>query len=121
MRFADWRLVVQLNQSEQRQTRNALAKRDGAIVPMVGLDEALDTRIATTFANEQHLCVNTTAAGGNAELMTQSGVGRRCYFAFANTCRYFSAFSVFPMRDAMLSNAVSISGRRFCRFRIQRK
>ncbi|APE30817.1 bifunctional proline dehydrogenase/L-glutamate gamma-semialdehyde dehydrogenase [Halomonas aestuarii] len=47
-----------------RDLRIALAKRDGAIVP-------LETQIISPerYAVERHLCIDTTAAGGNASLL----------------------------------------------------
>ncbi|MGB8621664.1 MAG: hypothetical protein WCD16_02495, partial [Paracoccaceae bacterium] len=44
----------------------ALAERDGPILPLV--TEALDR---ARVVLERHLCVDTTASGGNAELLAQ--------------------------------------------------
>ena len=53
------------------QWRNVLAARDGALVPLVPTAE--DAPIALwRLVAERALCVNTTAAGGNASLMTLS-------------------------------------------------
>ncbi|NWN91178.1 bifunctional proline dehydrogenase/L-glutamate gamma-semialdehyde dehydrogenase PutA [Marinobacter adhaerens] len=50
-----------------REYRLALAKRDGALLPLI-TEHALDQR----FVVERHLCVDTTAAGGNASLIAAS-------------------------------------------------
>lgn len=50
-----------------RKYRQALAKRDGALLPLI-TEHALDQR----FVIERHLCVDTTAAGGNASLIAAS-------------------------------------------------
>ena len=52
--FADW----------TRALRNALAARTGAIIP-------LETAIIgpSRYVVERHLCIDTTAAGGNASLL----------------------------------------------------
>ena len=47
--------------------RIALAKRDGALLPLI-TEHKLDQR----FVIERHLCVDTTAAGGNASLIAAS-------------------------------------------------
>ncbi|MFL1464922.1 bifunctional proline dehydrogenase/L-glutamate gamma-semialdehyde dehydrogenase PutA [Marinobacter sp. HN1S83] len=47
--------------------RQALAKRDGALLPLI-TEHTLDQR----FVIERHLCVDTTAAGGNASLIAAS-------------------------------------------------
>jgi len=47
----------------------ALAARPGAIVPLVGADEAQQAQQVYRFAAEQTLTVNTAAAGGNAALL----------------------------------------------------
>lgn len=53
------------------QWRTALAARPGALVPLVATSE--DAAIALwRLVAERALCVNTTAAGGNASLMTLS-------------------------------------------------
>ncbi len=48
--------------------RRALAAREGQIVPLLAEDD-LDERCVL----ERHICVDTTAAGGNARLLAQSG------------------------------------------------
>lgn len=50
-----------------RKYRQALAKRDGALLPLI-TEHMLDQR----FVIERHLCVDTTAAGGNASLIAAS-------------------------------------------------
>jgi RHH-type proline utilization regulon transcriptional repressor/proline dehydrogenase/delta 1-pyrroline-5-carboxylate dehydrogenase len=50
-----------------RQYRQALAKRDGALLPLI-TEHTLDQR----FVIERHLCIDTTAAGGNASLIASS-------------------------------------------------
>ena len=49
---------------EARALRRALAGRGGPIVPLVG--EAL---YPAAYAHERAVCVDTTAAGGNASLL----------------------------------------------------
>ncbi|AOY86890.1 bifunctional proline dehydrogenase/L-glutamate gamma-semialdehyde dehydrogenase [Marinobacter salinus] len=50
-----------------REYRLALAKREGALLPLI-TEHTLDQR----FVIERHLCVDTTAAGGNASLIAAS-------------------------------------------------
>ena len=50
-----------------KQYREALAKRDGALLPVIA-EHTLDQR----YVIERHLCVDTTAAGGNASLIAAS-------------------------------------------------
>ncbi|SPF76977.1 Bifunctional protein PutA [Aliiroseovarius pelagivivens] len=47
-----------------RQIATALAKRTGAILPLI-----TGAPTAETVTHERHLCVDTTASGGNAELL----------------------------------------------------
>lgn len=49
------------------QYRQALAKRDGALLPLI-TEHNLDQR----YVIERHLCVDTTAAGGNASLIASA-------------------------------------------------
>ncbi|MBV7407991.1 bifunctional proline dehydrogenase/L-glutamate gamma-semialdehyde dehydrogenase PutA [Maritimibacter sp. DP1N21-5] len=52
-----------------RRIAQALAKREGPILPLVtGLPDLAHV------AHERHLCVDTTAAGGNADLLAAQGV-----------------------------------------------
>jgi len=54
--------------AEGRDYVQALAKRDGAILPLItGLPTIADTRL------ERHTCVDTTASGGNAALLAEAG------------------------------------------------
>ncbi|MFC4257734.1 bifunctional proline dehydrogenase/L-glutamate gamma-semialdehyde dehydrogenase PutA [Marinobacter lacisalsi] len=50
-----------------KQYRQALAKRDGALLPLI-TEHTLDQR----YVIERHLCIDTTAAGGNASLIASS-------------------------------------------------
>jgi len=51
-----------------RDLARALASRDGAILPLItGAVTEADTVL------ERHLCIDTTASGGNAELLAASG------------------------------------------------
>lgn len=60
--------VVSCAQQELlRDYRLALAKREGALLPLI-TEHRLDQR----FVIERHLCVDTTAAGGNASLIAAS-------------------------------------------------
>jgi RHH-type proline utilization regulon transcriptional repressor/proline dehydrogenase/delta 1-pyrroline-5-carboxylate dehydrogenase len=54
-------------QSVLKEYRLALAKRDGRLLPLI-TEHKLDQR----FVIERHLCVDTTAAGGNASLIAAS-------------------------------------------------
>ena len=51
-----------------RQIEQALAKRDGPILPLIcGLPDTARVRA------ERHVCVDTTASGGNAALLGAAG------------------------------------------------
>ncbi len=50
--------------SDLIKTREALAKRDGPLLPLIATDAMKDFCIL-----ERHLCIDTTAAGGNASLL----------------------------------------------------
>ena len=52
-------------EEDQRAARQALAARDGAIVPLI---TGRETRWA--LVREEHVCIDTTASGGNAELLS---------------------------------------------------
>jgi RHH-type proline utilization regulon transcriptional repressor/proline dehydrogenase/delta 1-pyrroline-5-carboxylate dehydrogenase len=57
-------IMSQADVEPLRAYRIALAERDGKLIPLIsGLDE-LDRLIV-----ERHLCIDTTAAGGNASLI----------------------------------------------------
>jgi RHH-type proline utilization regulon transcriptional repressor/proline dehydrogenase/delta 1-pyrroline-5-carboxylate dehydrogenase len=47
--------------------RQALMKRAGALIPLI-TEHTLDQR----YVIERHLCIDTTAAGGNASLIAAS-------------------------------------------------
>ena len=51
-----------------RALRRALAERDGPILPLI---TAAD--LAPHCVTERHLCVDTTASGGNASLLARAG------------------------------------------------
>ena len=44
--------------------RQALADRDGILIPLI-----TETNAAKRLVIERHLCIDTTAAGGNASLI----------------------------------------------------
>jgi RHH-type proline utilization regulon transcriptional repressor/proline dehydrogenase/delta 1-pyrroline-5-carboxylate dehydrogenase len=50
-----------------RQYRVALAKREGEILPLV-----MDTTVMARYQTERHMCIDTTAAGGNASLIASA-------------------------------------------------
>lgn len=60
-------VVSWAEEPHQRALRNALAVRDGALVPLI-TDEDFGPRCLL----ERHVCVDTTAAGGNASLLAQA-------------------------------------------------
>ena len=65
---AGFEAVVSVAERAQlKEYRLALAKRDGALLPLI-TEHTLDQR----FVIERHLCVDTTAAGGNASLIAAS-------------------------------------------------
>ncbi|MEX1180858.1 MAG: bifunctional proline dehydrogenase/L-glutamate gamma-semialdehyde dehydrogenase PutA [Cucumibacter sp.] len=51
----------------QRAIRQALADRPGALIPLI-----TETGYPGRYHIERHLCVNTTATGGNTQLLSQS-------------------------------------------------
>jgi RHH-type proline utilization regulon transcriptional repressor/proline dehydrogenase/delta 1-pyrroline-5-carboxylate dehydrogenase len=53
--------------STLREYRVALARRDGALLPLI-----TERNAPERFVIERHLCVDTTAAGGNASLIAAS-------------------------------------------------
>jgi RHH-type proline utilization regulon transcriptional repressor/proline dehydrogenase/delta 1-pyrroline-5-carboxylate dehydrogenase len=59
---------VALTGEELGAARKALAERDGPIVPFV-----TDLIAPASFAHERAVCVDTTAAGGNAALLARVG------------------------------------------------
>ena len=50
--------------ADQRKVRQALARRDGPILPL-----ATGKEVAWAITAEQHICIDTTASGGNTELL----------------------------------------------------
>lgn len=52
------------NPTDQSAARQALAQRDGALIPL-----ACGNDLAERCIMERHICVDTTAAGGNAQLL----------------------------------------------------
>ncbi len=59
-------VVTQADVNQLSQYRRALAKRDGVLIPLI--NELNPQR----FLIERHLCIDTTAAGGNASLIAAS-------------------------------------------------
>ncbi|MCP4491377.1 MAG: bifunctional proline dehydrogenase/L-glutamate gamma-semialdehyde dehydrogenase PutA [Gammaproteobacteria bacterium] len=59
-------ILYQANDLTAREYRLALANREGALIPLI--DEVQTERLVI----ERHLCVDTTAAGGNASLIAAS-------------------------------------------------
>ncbi|MBF9032007.1 hypothetical protein HKCCE3408_16530, partial [Rhodobacterales bacterium HKCCE3408] len=53
------------DEDDARAIRQALARREGAILPLV-----TEADPAPRLILERHLCIDTTAAGGNATLLT---------------------------------------------------
>jgi RHH-type proline utilization regulon transcriptional repressor/proline dehydrogenase/delta 1-pyrroline-5-carboxylate dehydrogenase len=51
-----------------RAIRQALAARDGALIPLIS-----EPGQAERYTLERHVCVDTTAAGGNAALLAEAG------------------------------------------------
>ncbi|MCP5074601.1 MAG: bifunctional proline dehydrogenase/L-glutamate gamma-semialdehyde dehydrogenase PutA [Rhodobacteraceae bacterium] len=54
--------------ADQQSARQALASRDGAIIPLI-----CDANPGPRLHLERHICVDTTAAGGNAALLADAG------------------------------------------------
>ncbi len=52
------------DKAQQRIARGALAARDGALIPLI-----TESNIAERITFERHICIDTTAAGGNASLL----------------------------------------------------
>lgn len=68
LRTAAVDLVMCWSDPERRRSvRTALAMREGPIIPMIGEPGA-----AGRLHRERHLCIDTTAAGGNAQLLALS-------------------------------------------------
>lgn len=60
-------VVSMHNSGPLKDMRTALAQRSGKIISIVS-----DPTLATAFMHEHHLCIDTTAAGGNAALMLEA-------------------------------------------------
>lgn len=60
-------VVVWSDVEDQRAIRTALSKRTGAILPLI-----TETDFAERCILERHICIDTTAAGGNATLLAES-------------------------------------------------
>ncbi|GGO87034.1 bifunctional protein PutA [Marinobacterium nitratireducens] len=60
-------VVSSAPEARLRQYRVALSRRDGALLPLLGGGDG-----AERYVIERHLCVDTTAAGGNASLIAAS-------------------------------------------------
>jgi RHH-type proline utilization regulon transcriptional repressor/proline dehydrogenase/delta 1-pyrroline-5-carboxylate dehydrogenase len=53
---------------DKRRIRQALADRPGVLIPLI-----TESGVNGRFQIERHLCVDTTAAGGNATLLASAG------------------------------------------------
>jgi len=53
------------SEAEQRACRVALADREGPILPLIISDDPL------MLIREEHVCIDTTASGGNAQLLAK--------------------------------------------------
>jgi RHH-type proline utilization regulon transcriptional repressor/proline dehydrogenase/delta 1-pyrroline-5-carboxylate dehydrogenase len=51
------------SEADQRACRVALADRDGPILPLIVSDDPL------MLVREEHVCIDTTASGGNTQLL----------------------------------------------------
>ncbi len=56
------------NQADLKLARQALAKRDGTLIPLI-----VERDMADRCIIERHVCVDTTASGGNASLLAGEG------------------------------------------------
>ncbi len=56
------------NADDLRVARKALSERDGPLIPLL-----VESDMAERCIFERHVCIDTTAAGGNATLLAQSG------------------------------------------------
>ena len=61
-------VVVWGDEARARDCRRALARRDGPILPLV-----LGRDVESRALREEHVCIDTTAAGGNATLLAEVG------------------------------------------------
>jgi len=58
-------VICWASEAVQSEVRQALARRDGPILPLV-----TGTDIVWAVLAEQHICIDTTASGGNTELLS---------------------------------------------------
>lgn len=64
-------VVLHADEASSRTVRVALSQREGALVPLLQSDDYAERLLV-----ERHVCIDTTAAGGNASLLAQiSGPG----------------------------------------------
>jgi RHH-type proline utilization regulon transcriptional repressor/proline dehydrogenase/delta 1-pyrroline-5-carboxylate dehydrogenase len=56
------------NEADLRAARQALASREGALIPLVAAND-----LDSYCVHERHTCIDTTAAGGNASLLAADG------------------------------------------------
>ena len=62
-------VAVRGNEASLHPIRTAMANRDGPIVPLVTENIA-----PNAYYNERTICVDTTAAGGNASLLAEAEI-----------------------------------------------
>lgn len=60
-------VVVWGDEADQRAVRKALAERSGAILPLI-----IERDMTSRCHMERHICIDTTAAGGNAALLSMT-------------------------------------------------
>ncbi len=60
-------VVIWSDETDQRAIRKALAERTGALLPLI-----IEKDMADRCHLERHLCIDTTAAGGNAALLAMT-------------------------------------------------
>jgi RHH-type proline utilization regulon transcriptional repressor/proline dehydrogenase/delta 1-pyrroline-5-carboxylate dehydrogenase len=60
-------VVLWSNVKDLKLVKKALAKRNGCIIPLI-----LTTNMKNFCIKERHLCIDTTAAGGNVALLARS-------------------------------------------------
>ena len=61
-------VVLWAGKTQLAEARQALARRDGPLIPLVSEEEVEDYCLL-----ERHVCIDTTAAGGNASLLAATG------------------------------------------------
>jgi RHH-type proline utilization regulon transcriptional repressor/proline dehydrogenase/delta 1-pyrroline-5-carboxylate dehydrogenase len=61
-------VMTQADLQTKRDYRQALAGREGMLIPLI-----TGTNAAERLIIERHLCIDTTAAGGNASLIAAGG------------------------------------------------